>query len=81
MLNVLATVGAMVAAAEPAVHRWTRAEYDALIVAGGFENARVELLDGHIVDMAPTSNRHWYTVDATTQPAGKAARRVGLPGR
>ena len=52
----------MVAVAEPAVHRWTRAEYDALVLAGAFENTRVELLEGQIVDMAPTSNRHWYTV-------------------
>jgi Uma2 family endonuclease len=61
-LNVLATLGTMVAAAEPAVHRWTRTEYDALVVAGAFDNNRVELLDGQIVDMSPTSNRHWHTV-------------------
>jgi Uma2 family endonuclease len=61
-LHVLATLGPMVAVTEPAVHRWTRAEYDALVIAGAFENARVELLDGQIVDMAPTSNRHWHTV-------------------
>lgn len=42
----------------PAVHRWTRAEYETLVETGAFERSRVELVDGQIIDMAPTSNVH-----------------------
>jgi Uma2 family endonuclease len=47
---------------EPAVHRWTRAEYDEVVSLGAFDDRRIELLDGELIDMAPTSNRHWRVV-------------------
>ena len=47
---------------EPTVHRWTRAEYDAMVLAGHFDHSRVELLEGEIIDMASASNRHIWAV-------------------
>jgi Uma2 family endonuclease len=35
------------------VHRWTRDEYHAVALSGIFDDRRVELIDGEIVDMAP----------------------------
>lgn len=40
-------------------HLWTRSEYEAMIDAGGFRSdARLELLDGEIFDMAPQNSPH-----------------------
>jgi Uma2 family endonuclease len=61
-VNVLGTISPMSGSVEPAVHRWTRAEYDELVSLGAFDDRRIELLDGELIDMAPTSNRHWRVV-------------------
>lgn len=38
------------------IKRWTREEYDRLVAAGGFgPKARVQLIDGEIVEMTPQS--------------------------
>jgi Uma2 family endonuclease len=63
-LNALANISHMSVVPEPRVHRWTRAEYDERVAAGFFDDLRVELLDGELIDMAPTSNRHFRTVTA-----------------
>lgn len=40
-------------------HRWSRAEYDRAAVAGVFSvDARLELIDGEILDMTPQGSRH-----------------------
>ena len=40
-------------------HRWSRAEYDRAAVAGVFgPGARLELIDGEILDMTPQGSRH-----------------------
>jgi Uma2 family endonuclease len=40
-------------------HLWTRAEYERLIETGGLHpEARLELIDGEILDMAPQKSRH-----------------------
>lgn len=39
-------------------YRWPRDRYDHAVEAGVFGDARVELLDGEIVDMPPQSNSH-----------------------
>ena len=40
-------------------HRWTRADYDRLIDAGGFgPEDRIELLDGELWEMTPQGSRH-----------------------
>lgn len=40
-------------------HIWTRTEYEQLIASGGFApGARLELIDGEILDMAPQHSRH-----------------------
>jgi len=40
-------------------HIWTRSEYEQLIVSGGFKpGARLELVDGEILDMAPQQSLH-----------------------
>jgi Uma2 family endonuclease len=57
-LNALANLAPMSVVPEPRVHRWTRAEYDERVAAGFFDDLRVELLEGELIDMAPVSNRH-----------------------
>jgi Uma2 family endonuclease len=40
-------------------HRWSRAEYDRAAAAGVFSaDARLELIDGEILDMTPQGSRH-----------------------
>lgn len=40
-------------------HRWTRFEYERIVAAGGFAaDARIELLDGEIIDMSPQKCSH-----------------------
>ncbi|MTD44445.1 hypothetical protein GKE82_09105 [Conexibacter sp. W3-3-2] len=54
----------------PSVHRFTSAEYDALISAGALDGLRVELLDGLILDvpdMSPQGDLHVGTVRAFTR--------------
>ncbi|WP_295881698.1 Uma2 family endonuclease [uncultured Thiohalocapsa sp.] len=50
----------------PHAHRWTRAEYERIVEVGGFgAEARLELLDGDIVDMSPQKSAHASTADLT----------------
>ena len=43
----------------PAVHHWTRAEYERMSEVGLFApDARLELLDGEIIDMSPQGPLH-----------------------
>jgi Uma2 family endonuclease len=62
-LNAVANLSTMSTGLEPTVHRWTRAEYDEVVALGAFDNRRIELLDGELIDMAPISNRHYWTVN------------------
>src|ERR1051325_11010105 len=48
--------------AETDSHQFTRAEYEQMAAIGLFENKRVELLDGTILDMSPQNNPHAVTV-------------------
>lgn len=48
----------MSAEAITTTYRWSRERYDHAVETGVFEDARVELLDGEIVAMAPQSNPH-----------------------
>ena len=57
--------------------RWTRAEYDQLVVRGVFPpGPRVQLLDGEILEMTPQSPDHALAVQA----AEEALRRVFTHG-
>jgi len=48
----------------PHAHRWTRAEYERIVEVGGFgAEARLELLDGDIVDMSPQRSAHASAAD------------------
>jgi Uma2 family endonuclease len=43
----------------PDMHRWSLEEYHQLIESGGFdEDARIELIDGLLVDMSPKTAEH-----------------------
>lgn len=43
----------------PNAHCWSRFEYERIVDAGGFSaDARVELLDGEIIDMSPQKSAH-----------------------
>ncbi len=67
--------------AAPKPHLWTRAEFDRIIAAGGFEpEARLELIDGEIIEMPPQRSRHATAIQLAEQalraafPAGFAVR-------
>jgi Uma2 family endonuclease len=48
----------------PHTHRWTRAEYERIVHVGGFSpGARLELLDGEIIDVSPQKSLHASTAD------------------
>ena len=65
------------AIAAPKPHLWTRAEYDQVIAAGGFDpEARLELIDGEIIDMPPQRSRHATAI----QLAEQVFRAVFPPG-
>ena len=53
--------------AEPGVHRFTRAEYERMAADGYFEDQRVELLAGEILDMSPQNHPHAWTISFFTQ--------------
>lgn len=40
------------------MHHWSRERYELAVEAGVFDDARVELLDGEIIEMSPQSDRH-----------------------
>jgi hypothetical protein len=44
-------------------HRWTRTEFDTMVVAGIFEpDTRIELIEGEILDMGRQSSWHATSV-------------------
>jgi Uma2 family endonuclease len=45
------------------LHRYTINEYEELVVNGAFEDHRVELIDGLVLDMRPKSPAHENAVD------------------
>jgi Uma2 family endonuclease len=48
-------------------HRWTRDEYHRMADAGLFQDQRVELIEGEIIDMAPQNGPHFLAVDKTQE--------------
>lgn len=48
----------MATLAEPHVHLWTRDEYYKMAEAGLFEQRRVELIEGRVIDMSPMGSLH-----------------------
>ncbi|HHQ41124.1 MAG TPA: Uma2 family endonuclease [Chromatiales bacterium] len=66
--------------ASPAVqrHRWHRREYERAVAAGVFApEARLELVDGEIVEMTPQGSRHSSAVRLVEE----ALRRAFPPGQ
>jgi len=64
--------------------RLRRAEYDALVAAGVFQDERVELLEGVVVSMSPNDPPHASPVELLTAIlvpalAGRARVRIQLP--
>ena len=56
-------------------HRWTRKEYDRMVVAGGIgSDTRIELLDGELWEMTPQDSRHSTAYELTG-----AAMRSAFP--
>jgi len=61
-----------------------RLEYDRLVELGCYEDERVELLDGMVVQMSPQDARHsapirWLTMRLAPALAGRALVQVQLP--
>ncbi len=55
---------------EPSIqrHRITAEQYHSMGAAGIFEpDARVELIEGEVIDMAPIGSRHWSAVNRLTR--------------
>lgn len=48
---------------EPTRKRWTREEYYRLDEQGWFQNQRVELIDGEIIQLSPPSPQHSFSSD------------------
>jgi Uma2 family endonuclease len=48
----------MAAATAEKTRRWTREEYERLVEQGFFDEERLELVDGVILEMSPQSGRH-----------------------
>jgi len=62
-------------------HRWSRREYDRMVESGVFApGARLELLDGEIVDMTPQGSAH-ATVTQLVEEALRAAFGPGFSVR
>jgi Uma2 family endonuclease len=40
---------------DPQLHLWTRAEYHQMAEAGIFQNRRVQLIEGQVVEMSPVA--------------------------
>ncbi len=48
----------------PAAYRWSRVAYERVVNVGGFPpEARLELLDGEIIDMSPQKSQHAAACD------------------
>lgn len=62
--------------AQPRPYLWTKSQYHALGDMGWFQDARVELVDGEILQKAPISAPHWTAVAL----ANKALRKVFADG-
>jgi len=64
---------AVVITQEPRVHLWTRDEYYRMAAIGLFDDTRVELIEGQVVEMAAMRSPHSTAVTL----AGDALRAVG----
>ncbi len=53
----------MVSVTQPQVHVWTRDEYHRLADLGFFEERRIELVEGQVMDMAAMRSPHAAAVD------------------
>lgn len=53
----------MAAIAQPQVHLWTRQEYNQMASIGLFEERRVELIEGQVIDMAAMKSPHAVAFD------------------
>ena len=49
--------------AKPHIRKWTRAEYYRMADLGWFDNQRVELIEGTVVQMPPQKNFHVIGID------------------
>lgn len=62
----------MTIADEPRVRRWTREEYYRMGEIGMFQDQRVELIDGEIVEMAPQKDVHSAVIGLAFRAISKA---------
>jgi Uma2 family endonuclease len=42
------------------IHRYSVDEYEEMVKLGAFEDQRVELIDGYVVDLGPMTERHMF---------------------
>jgi Uma2 family endonuclease len=53
---------------EPRPYRWTRDEYYKLCEADWFQDRRVQLIDGEVIQMSAQKNEHGISIDNTRDP-------------
>ncbi|HEY5090867.1 MAG TPA: Uma2 family endonuclease [Polyangia bacterium] len=61
-----------------AVRRFRRGEYDRLVDLGLFQDERIELIDGLLVEMSPQGARHAYAVRQLTMLFARAVGERAL---
>lgn len=61
------TASTRVESEAPRPVRWTRAQYHAMGEMGWFQNQRVELLTGEILEMSPIGDRRWLCTNLATE--------------
>ncbi len=52
---------------DPQLHLWTRAEYHQMAEAGIFQNRRVQLIEGQVVEISPMKSRHAAAIDLVVE--------------
>lgn len=52
---------------EPATWRWNKKLYYQMAEMGWFQDKRVELIEGEIIEMAPIGSAHWSAVNLASQ--------------
>lgn len=59
-------------AAEPKIHRWSRAEYRQMLDLGWFIDCRAELIDGEVVELPAMKNAHAVSLKLTENALNRA---------
>jgi Uma2 family endonuclease len=65
-------------AARPSRFKFSREAYQQMVQLGLFEGKRVELIEGEVIEMPPSTPEHFETGDSFGDRHGRAARATNL---